>query len=151
MKIIEQIKFKLSGKSVPAIKVADVDSNGRVGTLQDVGPVKDRPNSLVDGYYEKGWEKSPGVAPVTFVDQKGNKDMRWIVSESGRTVNLFVDPYLQEHAPSREDVIGRAATMDDLAEAMDLGRSMKNLMLGLLLGVGIGCFILAPALSKVLS
>ena len=151
MRIIEQIKFKLSGKSVPAIKVADIDDEGRITTLQLLGAVKDRPNSLIDVYYEKGWEKEPDSHMVTVIDPKGMKSMSWIVSEAGRTVDLYVHPFFNDRNPNREDVVGKAATMDDIPDSMDLGKSIKNLMIGLLLGVGIGCFILAPALSAVLS
>ena len=151
MKIIEQIKFKLSGKSVPAIKVADIDDEGRVCTIQMVGNVKDRSNSLADNYYGKAWEKEPGSRMVQIIDPKGIKSLAWVVSEAGRTVDLFVHPFYKHPAPNREDVLGQGTMMDDLAEAMDLGKSMMGKLLFMLLGIGVGCFILAPALSAVLS
>ena len=147
MRFIEKIKFKLTGKSVPVVKVSDIAEDGRVCTLHMVGDVKDRPNSLVDAYNVNGWEKEQGTQMIQVIDQKGIKTMAWIASEAGRTVNLFVHPYFKDAAPNREDIIGAAATMDDIAEAMDLGKSMRNLLIGLFIGIGLGMFILGPMLS----
>jgi hypothetical protein len=47
--------------------------------------------------------------------------------------------------------MGKASTMDDISEAMDLGKSPKNLLIGLLLGIGIGAFILGPMFTTMLS
>jgi hypothetical protein len=127
IKFIEQWKFRLSGRSVPVMKVDDITADGQIKTLQAVGECKDRPNSIVNTWDEKGWEKQPGTEMITLIDDKGIKSMVWIVSAKGVTCKLFTVPYA---GPMLEDVIGRLATMDDIADAISLGKSMRNLFIG---------------------
>lgn len=129
-KFIEKWKFKLTGKSVPVVKVADIDEEGRINTLMILGDVKDRPNSLVESWNQKAWEKEQGTHMIQVVDQNGRRAFNWIVSEAGRTVDLYVHPYFKNPMPDREDILGKGATMDDIAEAMDLGKSTKNYIIG---------------------
>ena len=68
--------------------------------------------------------------------------------EKKHTTDLYVE---RQHGPNLEHVIGYAATMDDIAEAMDLGKSMKNLYIGLFVGIGIGAFFVGPMIQTVLS
>jgi hypothetical protein len=64
-----------------------------------------------------------------------------VVSAAGRTCDLYAAPYYSGKRPDREDVIGKAATMDDIADAMDLGKSMKNLGIGLIIVLLVGASI----------
>lgn len=148
IKYIEQLKFSLTGRSVPVIRVSELDDTGKVGTIHNVGMVKDRANSLVNTWDEKGWEKQKDTRPVALIDPKGNTALAWIVSEDGRTVNLYTQPTA---FPRREVVIGHAATMDDIADSMDLGKSMRNLVIGLIIGVMLGWLIIGPMLNTVMS
>jgi hypothetical protein len=74
--------------------------------------------------------------------------MAWIVSENGETVNLYTKPC---DFPKREEVIGHAATMDDIADSMDLGKSMRNMLIGLVIGVFIGWLVIGPVFNQILS
>jgi hypothetical protein len=139
LKIIERIKFSLTGRAVPAIKVADEGPGGKVLSLQILGSVKMRPNSMVSTWDQKGWEidqEHPGH--INIIDEKGNAVLGRVVSAAGRTCDLYAAPYLSGKRPDREDVIGKAATMDDIADAMDLGKSMKNLGIGIIIGLLVG-------------
>lgn len=149
IKFVEQLKFKLSGRSVPVLRVSEVDSTtGRIRTIQDVGACKDRPNSIISTWDEKGWEKSAGANPITKLDAKGNAELCWIVSQRGQTVNLYTQPWA---GPSNEEIIGRASTADDIASAMDLGKSMRNMLIGLLIGILLGWLIIGPMVTTVMS
>jgi len=135
IKFIERIKFSLTGRSVPVVKVADIGPDGKVLSLQMLGPVKDRPNSLITSWDEKGWEKdndSPGY--LNLIDEKGTTALSRVVSCAGRTTDLYVHPYFRNPAPDREDVIGHAAMMDDIADSMDLGKSFRNIAIGIIIG-----------------
>ncbi len=147
-KLIEQLKFKLSGRSVPVIKVSDVESDGRIRTLQMLGVLKNRPNSLLNTWDEKGYEKR-GNGFITLVDEKGIPIDAYAVSEAGMTVDLYTIP--PSDYPNREDVIGHAATMDDIADSMDLGKSMRNIFIGLFIGIALGWLIIGPIINKLLS
>lgn len=148
MKFIEKLKFKLGGRSVPAIKMEDVDRMGKVGTVHYLGGVKRRANSLLTTWDEKGWEIKAGKGQVNMILENGLNQKAFIVDESGQTVDLYVGtcPY-----PNREDIIGHAATMDDIADSMDLGKSMKNMIIGILIGIGLGAFIIGPMLQTMMS
>jgi hypothetical protein len=148
IKTLEKLKFKLSGRSVPVIKMLDIQVDGQIRGIQFLGEVKDRPNSLISTWDEKGWEKDRDSQMVTLIGESGVKTIAHVVSEFGNTINLYTHPVQN---PRLEDVIGHAATMDDIADSMDLGKSMRNLLIGALIGVGLGAFIIGPMLTKMLS
>jgi hypothetical protein len=147
IKFIEKWKFKLSGRSVPVVKCEDIDRDGRIYTLHLLGMARRRANSLVTTWDSKGWEIDKSAGKVSLIDEKGIEQYAFLVTEEGRTTRIYTKPVT---SPNLEEVIGKAATMDDIAEAMDLGKSMKNTIIGLLIGMGIGAFILAPMLQVML-
>lgn len=130
IKFIEQWKFKLQGRAVPVMKVEDIDSNGKITTLHFLGNCKRRANSLVSTWDAKGWEIDPRYGPIRYIDDKGIESLIYVVSEAGNTAPLAtrINTF-----PNLEEVLGKGATMDDISEAMDLGKSMKNIMIGALL------------------
>lgn len=147
LKFVERIKFAMAGRSVPVIKVDDVEEDGKVKTIHFLGDIKKRPNSLVVTWDEKGYEIDKTAGLVNLIDDKGIRQPAYVVSTRGRTVDIFTKPYM---GTNFEDVIGKAATADDIADNMDLGKSMRNLLIGLALGVGIGMFILGPMLQSMM-
>jgi len=148
VKIIDQIMFKLLGKSVPVVRVSEVENNGGlIHTLTYVGLMKDRPNSLVNSFDVKGYEKAKNTTPIVRVSDKGIADMCWVVSERGQTVNLYTQPW---KGPNLEDVIGKAATADDIADAMDMNKSSRQLWIGIVIGIGIW-MIVGPLISAAMS
>jgi hypothetical protein len=147
IKFIEQWKFSLLGRSVPVVKCEDIDKEGRVYTLHLLGRAKRRANSLITTWDSKGWEIDKTAGKIAYIDEKGVEQYAFVVSEEGRTTRLYTKPVT---FPNLEDVIGKAATMDDITEAMDLGKSMRNLVIGLLIGAGLGAFILAPILQGIM-
>lgn len=148
IKFIEQWKFRLSGRAVPTVKCEDITSDGIIGTLHLMGDCKIRANSIVNTWDSKGWEILKDSRKITLINEKGISTNAYVVSDAGNTVNLYTEP---SAFPNREDIIGRAATMDDMADAMDLNKSMKNIVIGLVFGAAIGTFILGPMLSTMMS
>ena len=146
-KFIEQWKFKLQGRAVPVVKCEDVDNTGRVYTLHLVGKVKDRANSLQSTWDGKAWEKDPAFSKITLIDEKGIETYPYVVSKSGKTCGLYTEPTA---FPNREDVLGQWSMMDDITEAMNLNKSMRFIVIGLIVGMGIGTFILGPMLTAML-
>ena len=49
---------------------------------------------------------------------------------NGQTIELYTKKPIY---PNLENIIGKAATLDDIADAMDLGKSVKNIIIGGLL------------------
>lgn len=147
IKTIEKIKFAMSGRSVPVIKVDDVETDGKIKTIHFLGWIKKRPNSLVVTWDEKGYEIDKDMGLVNLIDEGGFRQPAYVVSTRGKTVDLYTQPY---GGTNFEDVIGKAATADDIADNMDLGKSMRNLLIGILLGAGIGAFILAPLIQSIM-
>jgi hypothetical protein len=130
IKFIEQWKFKLMGRAVPVMKVEDIDAEGRITTLHFLGSCKKRANSIISTWDATGWEIDPKHGPIRYIDEKGIENHIYIVSESGNTAPLMT---YRGTFSNREEIIGRAATMDDVAEAMDLGKSIRNIIIGGLL------------------
>lgn len=155
IKFVEEWKFKLTGRSVPVVHVSDVDpETGKVRTLRLLGTAKDRPNSIVDTYDVKGWEKKGGA--INFIDAKGVQYIAYICGESGQTEDLFIKQRTfragdSKLFPNLEGIIGPAATMDDIGDSMDLGKSMRNLLIGMVIGIFIGWWIVGPMFGAILS
>ncbi len=147
IKIIEQWKFRLSGRAVPTVRCTDINADGVVGTLQLCGDYKIRANSIVNTFDAKGYEIVKDSRKITLIDEKGIQKNAYVVSDAGITINLYTEP---SAFPNREDIIGKAATMDDITDAMDLGKSLKNTMIGLIIGAAIGALILGPMLTTML-
>lgn len=134
IKFIEQWKFKLSGRAVPVLKVEDIGHDGRITTLHWLGKCKKRANSIVSTWDAKAWEIDPKYGPIRYIDANGLESFVYIVSESGKTAPIMTRPIT---FPNLEETIGKAATMDDITEAMDLGKSMRNIIIGALISAPI--------------
>jgi hypothetical protein len=144
IKFIEQWKFRLLGRSVPVIRVIDQDEIGLVKSIELISGMKDRPNSLSNTWDVTGYEKDPAYGPIWVINEKGLKELRYVVSTKGRTVGL----YTQINAyPNAERVFGTGSMMDDLADSMDLAKSVKNIVIGLLIGIMIGWIFIAPIVN----
>lgn len=148
IKFIEQWKFRLAGRAVPTVKAEDITSDGIIGTLHLLGDCKMRANSIINTWDSKGWEIIKDSKKITLINEKGISQNAYVVSDAGVTINLYTEP---SAFPNREDIVGRAATMDDIADAMDLNKSIKYIAIGFIIGCGIGAFILGPMLSTMLS
>jgi hypothetical protein len=134
-KLIERIKYKMNGRSVPVLKATDIEETGKIRSLQYLGQVKRRANSLIATWDSKGWEIQPGQTMITIIMENGLSSVGYVVSEAGSVIDLYTRK--PSEFPNREDIIGKAATMDDIGESMDLGKSMKNVVVGMFLGAPI--------------
>ena len=148
IKFIEKMRFKLSGRSVPVIKVQDVDVAGRVQSIQLIDSCKDRPNSILCTWDATAWEKDPEYGPIDVIDDRGLVTKRWIVSEAGKSVPLFTR---MSAFPNRERALGAKALMDDAAEAMSLHPSMREKMIFMGVGILIGWIFIGPIMSGLMS
>ena len=146
IKFIERIKFKMQGHSVPVINVLDEDIAGRVEVIQLISSAKDRDNSVIFTWDGRGFEKDKENPAITVVDDKGISSRYW-VSKGGRAVSLYTR---MTAFPNIEKIIGGAATMDDIAESMDLGKSMRNVLIGMILGAGVWAAFIGPILGAIL-
>lgn len=128
---IDKLTFKMFGRKVPVFSVKDVD-HGRVKAIQ-LGDWQENPNTLLDKWDSKGSIKT-NDGLITFIDPSGLQRQAY-VQYLGKTVDLFVNP--QEDVPNNEKVVGSLLTIDILAELLDMGKSMKNVALGILIGAPI--------------
>lgn len=145
-KYIEQLKFKVTGVSIFAVHVSDIEkTGGKINTLRIIGECKNRPNSIIETWNTTGWEKN-GQGMINFIDESGLKKFAILVSESGETTNIYTEP---RDLPNLERVIGPAATIDDISEAMDMNRSMKYIFIGGFIGTLLGWLIVGPLLNGI--
>ncbi|RPJ50991.1 MAG: hypothetical protein EHJ95_06120 [Methanobacteriota archaeon] len=126
----------------------DVDEAGMVKSLQLIDSCKDRGNTILCTWNAKLWEKNKEYGPIDVIDDKGLTTKRWIVSESGETAPLFTR---MTAFPNRENVLGAKAIMDDASEAMLLRPAMRDKMIFLFVGLGIGTFFLGPIVGAMMS
>lgn len=139
MDFIEKWKFKLLGRGVQTFRIEEADEDGKVVTLRDIGKNKLRGNSLVETWNSEGAELNKTTGLVTYIDANGLLQPAYITYK-GQTVDLLNTKHT--FAPEVKDVyinlknlspvIGKMATFDDLVDALDLGKSMKNYILGAL-------------------
>jgi hypothetical protein len=147
IKFIEQWKFRLKGRAVPVIVALDIDQDGRIGALHLAGDMGKRDNSIVNPWDEHTYEIDRDAQIIPVLNHKGISTNTYILSEAGKTINLYTYP---RREPNLRTILGKFSMADDIAENMTLGKSMKNLLIGLLLGLGIGAFILGPMIQAMM-
>ena len=135
---IEQYRFAYQGSSIFTVHVSDIEPDtGRINQIRVVGECKNRPNSIIETWDAKGWEKA-GHHPISFVGEDGVKKLSVIVSEAGTTTDLFTTPRKYKNL---EEIIGKAATLDDIPEALDLHKSLKWIGIGFVAGMPVGYMV----------
>jgi hypothetical protein len=127
MDFIEKWRMKLFGRGVQTFSVEEINIDGKVLTLRDAGTQKRRANSVIETWDSKGSELKANA--VNFISSDHIMQPAYIVN-GGETIDLYVR---KPTYPNREDIIGKAATLDDIADAMDLGKSVKNIIIGAIL------------------
>jgi len=150
IKFIESWKFKLRGRVVPVIVANDIGTNGKIGSLMIKGNLGKRDNSIVDAWDEKGYEVDRNCMAIPVTNEKGLVANTFIVSEKGKTINLYTEPVPTTH-PNWASLLGKLFMADDIADNMTLGKSVKNIVIGLLIGIPLGIFIIAPIIQQVFS
>lgn len=124
MDFIEKWRLKLFGRGVQTFKIEEIDENGRVLTLRDAGKNKRRANSIIETWDAKGAEiHAPAVNFIT----ADSLIQPAYIAQGGETVALYITP---SKFPNREEIVGKSATLDDIADAMDLNKSMKYILMG---------------------
>jgi hypothetical protein len=124
MDFIEKWKMKLFGRGVQTFSVEEIDEHGRVLVFRSAGKQKRRDNSIIETWDAKGSEIH--AQPVNFITDDHIIEPAYIV-QGGETIDLFIRKSI---FPNRESIVGKGATMDDIADSMDLGKSMKNIVIG---------------------
>lgn len=135
MDFIEKWRMKLFGRGVQTFKIEEINEQGRVLILRDVGKTKRRSNSIIETWDSKGDEiVSPAITYIT----ADSLTQPAYIAMGGQTIELYtrIPTY-----PNLENIIGKAATLDDIADAMDLGKSMKNIIIGGLLSAPVWWFV----------
>lgn len=149
VKIIDQIVFRLTGRSVPVMRVSEVDQKtGQIFSFQDLGYVRDDPNRLVRVWDQRAWEKKKEAGPVVRISTSGISEMCYVVSERGETCQLFTQPW---QGPALENVIGKQAALDVIAEIMGLVPSMRDKIIFMVIGIFLGAMIIGPMFQTMLS
>ena len=147
MNFIDKWMFKLTGPKVPVFKVMDVDKEGAIKSLILAKWIR-RSNSVIDKWNVEGSVIDPehkGI--IRYTDESGLTQQAYI-EHKGTTCDLYVEP---NPFPNYEKVIGAGAMVDDIAESLDLGKSMKNLMIGLIIGILLGWWVVGPMMSGIMS
>ena len=124
MDFIEKWRMKLLGRGIQTFAVEEIDENGRVLVFRDVGKTNRRANSIIETWDSKGHEIQ--APPVNYITSDSLIQPAFI-ARGGETVNLYITP---SKYPNREQIVGKAATLDDITDAMDLGKSVRNIIIG---------------------
>ncbi len=147
----------------PKVPVVRFSHGGQ--SIEFLGYITNRGNSLFDPWQEKAWEIH---SPPVKIAINGKAEMGYAVDEAGTTVEIRRDikieepPTLEEIFNGKtkpaaekikvyidlffEGILGRAAAADDINEAMNLNKSIKNTVIGLIIGIPIG-YILTQAMQ----
>jgi hypothetical protein len=133
--------FRLTGRSMPCVRVMDIDETGLIGAIQFEGGLKLKANSIVNTWETKAYEIKKESRKITIIDKAGITTTGYFISPAGETVNLYTTP---RNFPDAEDVLGAVTMMDIIAESMNLLKSMKNMAIGAVIGMCIGWLIIAP-------
>jgi len=124
MDFIEKWRMKLFGRGVQTFKVEEADRDGRVLVFRDVGKTKRRANSIIETWDAKGDEiHSPAV---NYITSDGLIQPAYI-AQGGQTIDLYIRKSIY---PNREEIVGKASTLDDISDSMDLNKSIKHMVIG---------------------
>lgn len=149
LNIVEQLKFKLTGRKVPVFRVSETEpETGRIISLQDLGQCRDNPNSLEYLWDQKGYEKDNEVSPIIRISGYGDKELVWFVDPQGKTVNLYSKPF---KGPAMEKVNGALLSVDVIAIAMGLVPSMRDKIIFMVIGIFMGWLFVGPMFSTMAS
>ena len=160
---IKKWQARLTSPKVPVVRFANAAK-----TIEFMGYLRKRENSLIDPWNPRGYEIHSGPIEIMI---NGKKEMGYAVDEAGITVDLHRDITLLPAVPVQgndpkglfevdelmipkkgvinycwEGVIGRLATLDDIADGLDLGKSPKDKIIGIIIGIPIG-WILTVAMK----
>jgi hypothetical protein len=149
IKFIENWKFKIRGRVVPVIVAQDISAEGKIGSLLIAGELGKRDNSLVDAWHEKGYEINRHAMAIPVTNEKGLVANTYIVSDAGQTINLYTDPRPEDY-PNWATLLGKLFMADDIADNMTLGKSMRNIVIGLIIGALIGTFVVGPMIQAMM-
>ena len=147
---IKSWQFKLRGRVVPVIVANDIGTKGKIGSLMIMGNLGKRDNSIVNAWDEKGYEIDRDCMAIPVISEKGIVANTFIVSEKGKTINLYTEPVPTTY-PNWASLLGKLFMADDIADNMTLGKSMRNTVVGILVGIALGVFIFAPMFQQVMS
>jgi hypothetical protein len=162
---VRRFFWRLSGEKVPVVRLSN---NAR--TIEFMGYLKKRENSLIEPWKQKGYEiRSPPIEIVI----NGKKEIGYAADEAGITVTFNRDikvrpaievgstpedlfgkapdelliPQTGEIRLNFDGIIGRCSTLDDIAEGLELGKSWKNTVIGIVIGLVLG-WVLTTGMSS---
>jgi hypothetical protein len=146
MEFMEKLLFKMTGRKVPVFQVLDVD-NQKVKTLR-FARWQDNPNSLLYRWDVQGAQKT-NAGKITFIDESGLSQIAY-VEYLGQTIDLWVSKGFED-VPNREKVVGGLLTIDIFGELLDIGKSMKNMLIGIFIGMALYGLFIGPIIGAMLS
>lgn len=145
MDILDKIIFRLAGRKVQVLNVKDVEDN-RVRSLVFDDWV-DNPNTLFEAWKVIGAEKKDGIKPIELINRGVSRLTH--VTHKGETVELYIRP--MQGVPDRSKVVGTLLTIDVFGELLDLGKSLRNTVIGFIIGCLFWSSIGGPVLAGFLS
>ena len=145
MDILDKIIFRLAGRKVQVLNVKDVEDN-RVRSLVFDDWV-DNPNTLFEAWKVIGAEKKDGIKPIELINRGVSRLTH--VTHKGETVELYIRP--MQGVPDRSKVVGTLLTIDVFGELLDLGKSLRNTVIGFIIGCLFWASIGGPVLSGLIS
>lgn len=146
MDFLDKWIYKLTGPKIPVFNVEIAEEDGKVKAFTFSKWLR-RANSLMETWHVKGASIEEGEGRITYTDESG-LTQPCFATYKGKTHDLYVTP---RSYPSVEKIIGAGAMMDDIAESMDMGKSMKNMLIGCVIGIMLGWLIIGPMLNTVFS
>jgi len=83
---------------------------------------------------------------ITFIDEAGLSQVAY-VEYLGQTIDLWVSKGFED-VPNREKVVGGLLTIDIFGELLDIGKSMKNMLIGVFIGMALYGLSLVLSLER---
>jgi hypothetical protein len=142
MDFIEKWKYKLTGRTVPVIRVVDVEQDGKIKSLTISKWVR-KANTLLETWDNIGASIDSPDGILSYTDESGLTKPAY-ATYKGTTVPLYTIPIPYAN---HERTVGAAATVDDLATVLGIAPSMRDKIIFLLIGLMIGWLFVAPVVS----
>lgn len=146
LEFLEKWIFKLTGRSIPCVKIEDIDAEGKIRTIRFVGNMKLKANTITNTWETTGVEIDREAGMITIIDRSGISALGYVISEQGTTRALYTTP---RDLPDAEEIFGPLTMMDIIGDSMNLNKSIRNIAIGIVIGIIIGWIFVGPMISTI--
>ena len=136
MGLLDKIRFSIMGRTMPVMRVSEVEPDGKIHTFIIGERWTKDPNTLTDRFSGIAATIPPGKTPIGF--QAGSKVEYGYAVHNGSVIDLYTVPPKSGDINLEETKGGLMLGVDILSKIIGLGRAYKYMIIGGCVGIVVG-------------